>query len=95
MLCSPKAPFPRISGVGSLTLHNDHYPQINNTKGFEAYFLAVCEILTVYFIISLEKLDISAFLIFKNRQDIRNFTNSMCAIFVIFGHFKNVLETKN
>ena len=48
MLCSPKAPFPRISGVGPFTLHNDHYPQINDIRRFRAYFLAVCEIRAVY-----------------------------------------------
>lgn len=48
MLCSPKAPFPRISGVGSLTLHNASYQQINDIRGFEAYFLAVCEKRAVY-----------------------------------------------
>ena len=62
MLCSPKAPFPRISGVGSFTLHNDHYPQIKRSKGFEAYFLAVCEKKTVYNKTGSEKPVISAFL---------------------------------
>ena len=48
MLCSPKAPFPRISGGGPFTLHNANYPQTANSKGFRAYFLAVCEIKAVY-----------------------------------------------
>ena len=48
MLCSPKALFPRFSGVGPFTLHNDHYPQFSHSKGVEAYFLAVCEKRAVY-----------------------------------------------
>lgn len=48
MLCSPKAPFPRFSGVEPFTLHNDHYPQINDIRRFRAYFLAVCEKRAVY-----------------------------------------------
>jgi hypothetical protein len=62
MLCSSKAPFPRISGVGPFTLHNDHYPQINDIRGFEAYFLAVCEIKAVYNKTGSEKPVLSAFL---------------------------------
>ena len=62
MLCSPKAPFPRISGVGPFTLHNDHYPQTADSKGFRAYFLAVCEIRAVYNKTGSEKPVISAFL---------------------------------
>ena len=62
MLCSPKAPFPRISGVGSLTLHNASYPQINDIRRFRAYFLAVCEIRAVYNKTGSEKPVISAFL---------------------------------
>lgn len=34
--------------MGAFTLHNDHYPQISDIKGFEAYFLAVCEKKAVY-----------------------------------------------
>ena len=62
MLCSLKAPFPRISGVGSFTLHNDHYPQINDIRGFEAYFLAVCEKRAVYNKTGSEKPVVTAFL---------------------------------
>ena len=62
MLCSSKAPFPRISGVGPFTLHNDHYPQFSYIRGVEAYFLAVCEIRAVYNKTGSEKPVISAFL---------------------------------
>lgn len=62
MLCSPKAPFPRFSGVEPFTLHNDHYPQFSHSKGFEAYFLVVCEKKAVYNKTGSEKPVISAFL---------------------------------
>ena len=51
-----------FQGVFLLTLHNDHYPQFFNSKGFEAYFLAVCEIKAVYNKTGSEKPVISAFL---------------------------------
>lgn len=80
MLCSLKAPFPRISGVGSFTLHNDHYPQINDIRGFEAYFLAVCEIKVVYNKTGSEKPVISAFL-FLAISGISKISQSLCASF--------------
>ena len=80
MLCSPKAPFPRISGVGSFTLHNDHYPQINDIRGFEAYFLAVCEIRAVYNKTGSEKPVISAFLFLKI-SGISEISQSPCVSF--------------
>ena len=80
MLCSLKAPFPRISGVGSFTLHNDHYPQAFVFKGFEAYFLAVCEIKAVYNKTGSEKPVISAFL-FLAISRITEISQSPCVPF--------------
>ena len=65
MLCSPKALFPRFSGVGPFTLHNGVYAQVSDIKGFGAYFLAVCEIKAVYNKTGSEKPVISAFLFLK------------------------------
>lgn len=48
--------------MGLFTLHNANYPQFSHSKGFEAYFLAVCEKKAVYNKISSEKPVISAFL---------------------------------
>lgn len=39
--------FQIFGGVVLLCLHNDHYPQTADSKGFRAYFLAVCEFLPV------------------------------------------------
>lgn len=80
MLCSLKAPFPRISGVGSFTLHNDHYPQCFHIKGFQAYFLAVCEKRAVYNKTCPEKPVISAFL-FLAISGISKISQSLCASF--------------
>lgn len=48
--------------MGLFTLHNGVYAQISDIKGFEAYFLAVCEKKDVYNKTGSEKPVISAFL---------------------------------
>ena len=82
MLCSLKAPFPRISGVGSFTLHNDHYPQISHIKGFEAYFLAVCEKKAVYNKTGSEKPVVTTFLFFRILKAFR-ISQSPCVSFLV------------
>lgn len=81
MLCSPKAPFPRISGVGPFTLHNDHYPQFFHIKGFRAYFLAVCEIKAVYNKMGSKKPVKSAFL-FLQFSEISEISQGPCVSFL-------------
>lgn len=73
--------------MGLFTLHNANYPQINDIRRFRAYFLAVCEILTVYFIISLEKLDISAFLFLRFLKSPEISQSQHVSFFVIFDYF--------
>lgn len=54
--------FQIFGGVVLLCLHNANYPQFFNSKGVEAYFLAVCEIKAVYNKTSSEKPVKSTFL---------------------------------
>lgn len=54
-----------FQGVFLLTLHNEVYAQISDIKGFEAYFLAVCEKRAVYNKTGSEKPVKSRFLFLK------------------------------
>ena len=82
MLCSPKALFPRFSGVGPFTLHNDHYPQFSYIRGVEAYFLAVCEKKTVYNKTGPEKPVVTTFLFFRILKAFR-ISQSPCVSFLV------------
>ena len=67
--------------MGAFTLHNDHYPQIKRSKGFEAYFLAVCEIRAVYNKTGSEKPVKSAFL-FLQFSEISEISQGPCVSFL-------------
>ena len=81
-MCSTHKNTPQgiLGGLFISTLHNDHYPQISHSKGFEAYFLAVCEKRAVYNKTGSEKPVISAFL-FLAISRITEISQSPCVPF--------------
>lgn len=73
--------FQIFGGVVLLCLHNADYPQTADSKGFRAYFLAVCEIRAVYNKTGSEKPVISAFL-FLTISRIPEISQSPCVPFL-------------